>query len=396
MIRHLLHVPSSDWDARNIRAALRGHSRPDAVRRLEDAASEALGLEVIAFGSGRAALAALLLIADHRARRVILPGYTCVAVPNAIETSGRPAIFVDIEDVNLDLRAVVSASQPGDAVIVQHTYGIPVPASEIRSLRQRGLFTIEDRAHRFDGTEPEGDAIFFSLEHSKVVSGGNGGLAWMADPDLRHQLKALRDSRPVASDAEVRRILWTSALQVGLEAALGRLEPVSSIVRRVALRVPAVSAESQRPDELAGGSVALLGMHPALAELALGAIRRLRANLTHRRTISALYTRQLGSLVPDWAKVDLPLVRQPILVDDADAVAARVRAEGFDLGRRWFEAPVHPRGSRSGLLPWQAPRGLALSARVLSLPTHPRIDPGEAVVLSKAILRAAASRTHGS
>ena len=78
----------------------------------------------------------------------------------------------------------------------------------------------------------------------------------------------------------------------------------------------------------------------------------------------------------------------PIVVDDAAPVTARLRAAGLDPGPRWFDAPVHPTGSRSSYVPGSAPIAESLSRRILSLPTHQLIRADDIDKIARVILSA--------
>ncbi len=389
--RRLLHTPSADWDARQIRRALRGAPGTDgAVERLEAAAEDVLGIPVIAFGSARSAIAAMLIASRPSSGRVVLPAYTCVAVPNAVRSAGLERVWVDVDGPNLGPRQTEAAVGTGDAVIAQHTYGVPVAAGVVASARACGAFVIEDRAHRFDAAELEGDGAVYSLEHSKVVSGGQGGLAWARDPALAAELRRIRSTAPTITDGAAATVLRTSGVQAGLVHWGGPASTVTGIARRIARRIPVVSAPAQTPDELAGRGVEITAPHPALAEIAIGSVRRAPSTIAHRRAIGDRYRERLGSLVPDWLPRGAAFVRMPILVGDAEAVTVRLLREGWDLGPRWFDAPVHPRGSASDYPPGSAPNAERLASRVMTLPTHPAIDEQVADRLIEAILNVAA------
>ena len=368
--------------------ALLMRGTPEAVRRLEAAAGKDLGVEVVAFGSARAALATVLKALAEPGARVLVPAYTCVAVPNAVQTAGHPVTWVDIDGPNIDLERVAAVGRPGDVVIAQHTYGVPVDPAGIAELRRRGLVVIEDRAHRFDGLDLAGQAAVFSLEHSKVISGGRGGLAWVEDPSIAARLRSARDDGlTVPASRDVHRILRTSAIQRLLASRLVP-RPIGSIGRRLALRMAVFSEPGQSQAEIAGGDVDLVALHPALAAAARPGVERAAANRSHRLWAVERYVERLGDLVPAWAFAGRPYVRMPIVVDDAAPVTARLRAAGLDPGPRWFDAPVHPTGSRSSYVPGSAPIAELLSRRILSLPTHPLIRADDIDAIARVILSA--------
>jgi perosamine synthetase len=382
-----MHVPSADWTRDEALQAMRPASPASAVARLESSACRILGVEVVAFGSARAGLTAILELLGAAERRVHVPAFTCVAVPNAVVTAGGQIQWVDIVGPNLDVDMAIDGSREGDLAIIQHTYGVPVEQDAIQVLESRGVTVVEDRAHRFDGTGLAGSAAVFSLEHSKIVSGGRGGLVWARDPAILEQLRRLRDAWPPAPPGVVARTLRTSAVQRLLADADGP-DLITSLARRAARRVPYLSEPAQTAVELAGGPVARSSLAAPFAAMAEASLGRLQANLDHRQAIAERYIERLGSWVPSWASQAIPYVRMPILVDDADDVTRRLRKGGMDLGPRWFEAPVHPAGSRSTYVAGLAPSADRLSRSVLSLPTHQLIGRGDADKICDAVLAA--------
>jgi hypothetical protein len=226
------------------------------------------------------------------------------------------------------------------------------------------------------------------MEHSKVVSSALGGLVLARDPAFVARLAAGRNAVPPIDPGVERRAIATSVSQVVAANLSPTLGPLTSLVRRAMLRVPWLSTPGQTLDEIGGSAVEPRAMTPRLANIGRLALTRLAANLAHRRVIVNLYRARLGELVPAWADVDRPLVRLPLVVEDADGATARLRRLGFSLGQRWFDAPVHPSGSASTYQPGTAPNAERLARTVLSLPTHARVTTEVAEELALAIRRA--------
>ena len=378
------HVPSADWGLGHLRAVAFPPNAGRATELLESESSAALRLDCIAFGSARTAIWAALKTAPQ-VRRVWIPAYTCVAVPNAVQAAGLEIEWVDVEGANIDLDAVLSAARPGDAVIAQHTYGIPIEPELLHRAQRSGLFVIEDRAHRFDGRDAAGDVLVYSLEHSKVVSGGLGGLAHVRDIGQRREMKQLQRDLPSIHDAVAWRVVLTSLGQLAFDWRAPILDRAGAAARRILLRLPPTSVAAQSRQELAGAGIAPTSPHPRLAALAVSGLERLRENLAHRLRICEIYRGSLPALTPDWVPSEVSLVRFPVVVPDADVALRACRRAGIDLGVRWFAAPVHPPGARSSYEPGAAPRAEALARTVLTLPTHARVTEGDAEQIARAV-----------
>ncbi len=80
------------------------------------------------FMGGRVALSAIVYALNLKPNdEAILPGYTCVVVPNAFHFAGVKTIFSDIELETYGLDASLIESKAGPnvkAVVLQHLYGL--------------------------------------------------------------------------------------------------------------------------------------------------------------------------------------------------------------------------------------------------------------------------------
>ena len=143
---------------------------------------------VFLFWKGRVALYAILkAMRLHPGDEVILPGFTCVVVPNAILYNKLIPVYVDIKkddltiDVDLIERSITTRTK---VIIIQNIFGYYSNIDEIMSISKRyGLFVVEDCAHGFGWTyngKKNGliaDASFFSTQWNKSFSTGIGGFA---------------------------------------------------------------------------------------------------------------------------------------------------------------------------------------------------------------------------
>jgi hypothetical protein len=147
------------------------------------------------FFKGRIALYAILkAIGIKSGGEVIIPGFTCVVVPNAIIYVGAKPVYVDIdlETYNIDPNKIKEkVTEKTKAIIAQHTFGIPAEMNEILAIAKKyNLYVIEDSCHaigfKYKGKEVGtiGDAAFFSSQWSKPVTTGLGGWARINNPDL--------------------------------------------------------------------------------------------------------------------------------------------------------------------------------------------------------------------
>jgi len=157
--------------------------RTTNYRAYEAAFAEKLGEGAIAFAfwKGRVALESTLRAFGLSAGdEVIMPGFTCVVVPDAVRRVGAVPVFADIEaqGYNADLAQVESlVTLKTRAVICQHTFGIVADLGSLVALCERhGLLLIEDSCHAlgsyYQGKHVGlvGHAGFFSLEAASAAA----------------------------------------------------------------------------------------------------------------------------------------------------------------------------------------------------------------------------------
>ena len=142
--------------------------------------------KIFFYWKGRVALYALLKAIDLGYKdEIIIPGFTCIVVPNAIKYVNAIPIYVDIEKSSLNTtleKIKKKVNNNTKVIILQNTFGLSANIDEIVSFaRLNGIYTIEDCAHGFGGTfkgKPNGtfaDASFFSTQWNKPFSTGLGG-----------------------------------------------------------------------------------------------------------------------------------------------------------------------------------------------------------------------------
>src|SRR3954466_13708636 len=157
---------------------------------------------VTLFWKGRVALYAILrALGIGRGDEVIVPAFTCVAVPNAVLYTGATPVYVDIDEATytIDPAAAEAALSPRTrAVLAQNTFGLSADLDALAAVaRPHGAFVIDDCTHGLGGTykdRPNGaaaGAAFYSTQWSKPMSTGLGGFAVTADPGLAAGVAAI-------------------------------------------------------------------------------------------------------------------------------------------------------------------------------------------------------------
>lgn len=125
---------------------------------------------------------------------VIVPAYTFWATAQAVLCQNAIPIFVDIEPdtYTIDPKKIEEKiTERTKAIIVVHVHGLPADMDEINKIARRyGIKVIEDAAHAH-GAEYRGrktgnlaDMGMFSLNGTKNLPGGEGGLITTNDPEF--------------------------------------------------------------------------------------------------------------------------------------------------------------------------------------------------------------------
>jgi len=142
---------------------------------------------VFLFSTGRGAIAACLRSAGiGEGDEVIISSFNCIAVPTALLAVGAIPVYVDIDPVTLNVKpeAILNHLTPKTkAIVVQHTFGSSSDMYTILALlKDKNILVIEDCAlslgSKNNGTllGSQADAAIFSLEQSKTLSTGWGGI----------------------------------------------------------------------------------------------------------------------------------------------------------------------------------------------------------------------------
>lgn len=161
----------------------------------------------ISFAAGRMAFYSLLKTLNvGLGDEVILPGFTCSVMPNAVWRTGATPVFADIDKDTFgsDPMGIEKKITSNTRLIVaQHSFGIPCNVPAIAEIGKKyGIFVMEDCAIALDSAIDGikignwGDAAMFSTDHSKPLNTLLGGFFYTKDKALYEKIRGYSDALP--------------------------------------------------------------------------------------------------------------------------------------------------------------------------------------------------------
>jgi perosamine synthetase len=342
--------------------------------------------QVFAYASARGALAAALRAGGIcKDDEVVLSGFTCLAVPTAVVSIGAKPVYIDIDPLSLNMNpdAVLAALGPRvRAVILQHTMGSVAEVDfVVQVARNRGIIVIEDCALA-TGTRRQGfsvginaDAAIFSMELSKTISTGWGGILVVQSPAIVESVRRQYDKIPTRGILSTSRDAWQIAL-TGLFLN-HRFFRLGRYACAIAFKL-SIFRSSTPVNELAGipsiDFIARMGL-PQL-RLATHQWRRLPSV----RAVSGRHVRLLQEALQSVrlrAVGVAPLGDEPVtprvcfLVRSPDRTIAWFSSRGVEVGR-WFSGPLSPPPTSDAFCydPALIPNAVQVARQIVNLPSH--------------------------
>lgn len=373
----------------------RGVVNGKQIKEYEERFREYLGVKYsFSFGTGRMAFYSILkAMGIKKGDEVILPGYTCVVVPNAVIYCGGKPVYIDIDrkTLNIDASKIEKKITPRTKVIyAQHTFGSFCDMSFITKIaKKHNLQVVEDCSQAF-GAEYAGrklgtfgNAAYFTTEQSKIISTGMGGMAVTNNKELAVKIKQIQDQADFYEEKVVKKI----ALQIVLYWIF--YHPLIYFFGKYilgALRQKKFFLESTTKEEIDGKRpkeypVRLSNIQ---AKIGLSQLENIDNNLNHRHKIARRYrdllTRLNYEIPENNDKFFNPsYVRYWFLTERKEEFKEQFRGRGIELGE-WFNSPLHPKKDNLEALFYErgsCPVAEYITEHNLNLPTHPKINQGD-------------------
>ncbi len=345
------------------------------------------------FLKGRVALYAILkAIKINQGDEIILPGFTCIVVPNAITYLGARPIYVDInpETYNIDPQKIEEKiTEKTKAIVVQHTFGIPAEMDAINDIAKRyNLYVIEDSCHaigsKYKGEKVGtfGDAAFFSSQWSKPITTGLGGWAVINNEQLLEKMEKIyqKFTNPSYRENLLLRLQYLTYSRLFKSSLFWFAQDSYRNLSKCGITIGSSSNEElnyKMPD----------GYEKKMSQWQQNLLKKkfidINKIIDHRKWVASLYENLLTQkgikairLTEDYEPVFL---RYPVLVKNKKEVLAEAKKRRIEIGD-WFLSPIHPNLSRWEKVGYQkgmCPIAERTCDHIINLPVHDKIGVKE-------------------
>lgn len=317
---------------------------------------------------------------------VIISAYTCLAVPTAIISTGATPVYVDININNLSIsieKVKASITPATKAIVVQHTLGNLFPVRYLKSQGWcKGILIIEDCAlsigSRINGNliGLEGDAAIFSMELSKTLSSGWGGLLLISNEsniDAANNLYSQLQEQ--CTSQSLKDFFQTAVSSISYHPAC--FQTFGKYIIWVFYKLK-VFRNSTTNDELAGVTPENFVEKLGIAQVAIAEIQWLRFNLIIKACANnfneiAQAVRSLGYITHSSNSDDQFCVsnRVSLMVQNPTQMLEYFKCKNIDLGK-WFDGPLSPLpiGYPFNYEPNKFPYAQKVARHVINIPSH--------------------------
>lgn len=304
--------------------------------------------EAILTKNGRSALALALKSYFNKGDRIIVNGFTCYAVFEAVKAAGLTPVFCDIETKTLNfdldfLQKLCQKEQGIKGIVVQNTLGNPVDIQKIEKLaREHNLTIIEDLAHSAGVKYPDGreagtvgTATILSFGKDKSIDTTSGGAVILRNSPL-NAIQAPSKIPKISDTLRSRFYPLFGAICRGLtHVRLG------GALMRLLVKIHWVEKSADNRLDLA------CKINKFEAKLALEQLKKLNKN---------------GE----------PSLREFYLVNNREDILKKLHRSGYYFDGFWYEKPVSPvRYYKKVHFPEETCKTAVLVAnKIVNLPTY--------------------------
>lgn len=362
------------------------------IKQFEDEFAKYVGAKyAFSFGAGRMAFYAILKAMDiNEGDEVIIPGYTCVVVPNAIIYCGAKPVYVDINQdtfvINVD-KIEEKITHRTRAILAQHMFDQFCDMDAISKIAKKyNLKIIGDCAHTL-GADYNGkkagnfsDAAFFTMEVSKIITTWMGGVAVTNDEALAEKLQKIQRNTDFLDKNTIKKMVSQIVIYYILAHPNIRFigKYLLFILNKLNFLIQNITPEEENTKMPNKYPVRLSNIQ---AKIGLNQLRNIDANLEHRRKIAEIYKntlKELGLKVNESDKYNPAYIRYAFIAN-RESLRELFQNNQIELGE-WFNSPLHP--VRSSLERFYYKNGTCpisefVAEHSVNLPTHPKISESD-------------------
>lgn len=365
------------------------------------------------FGAGRVGLYRFACSLKFQPdEHVILPGYTCVVVPNAVHFAGAAIRYVDIspDTLNYTAEGLIGACNDKTRLLVLPAnfgleHGHEVLLRTLGDLKQKfpRLVVIADMAHALSDSASGSiaqavDAAFYSFEFSKCLTTGMGGALRINNAQLAKTFEANESDKPLARPSALLVIKQMLTVKTHLLAAsgwsrLGRWSQGGLRRLKLLYATPAEELSGKQPNAYP------MKMSALGACLGLQQLKVYKETTRLRKQQSAEYQAllqnhsaiEIPTIYADDSLLRFPVLMSPVLFEKGWTRSSFIehikKRTGLSVGV-WFNDVIHPAGSfRHGYQIGNCPIGEEVAERMINLPLgrHADVSPYVLVKLKRAL-----------
>ncbi|MFH1897602.1 MAG: DegT/DnrJ/EryC1/StrS family aminotransferase [Candidatus Desantisbacteria bacterium] len=367
----------------------------DLIKKYEDRYKKYLNVSYASsFWKGRVALYAILkAMGIGEGDEVLVEGFTCVVVPNAVIFAGAKPVYVapDPKTYNMDINQIEpKITHKTKAIIAQHTFGLPADMDSILGIaKKHNLRVIEDCAPAMGATYKGqkvgtfGDAAFFSTQWSKAISTGLGGVAVTNDSETGKAIEYFKKNCVYPSNREMATLFTQLKLyQLMYNPTLHWFGiKTHRLLSKLGLFIPSSTNEDLLSPRKPKGYEKLFTNFQA--KIGLKEFEKLDKYNEHRRYIAGLYDKYLAENALPVAYVakseEHIYLRYPLLVKDKNALLKAAQFQNIEIGD-WFVSVLHPLNAPLDTACYRdgdCHVGEEIARHLINLPTHSNMNEGK-------------------
>ncbi len=327
--------------------------------------------------------------------RVVINGFTCIAVFNAVVKAGHTPVVLDIDPATLHFQPetleTVLKKDPGiKAVIVQNTLSYPCNISIVNDVcKKYNCVLIEDGAHCVGTTYDNGnlvgtvgDLVALSFSQDKIIDGVSGGALIIRNKSFQRFSAGTAVNRSLQLELKDRLYpLLTMIIRTTYPYFIGR-------VIHFFLKLFNILPKPVAVDDIN------YALSPFCAQLILHAYEKSARNISHRQHIAQIYHQYIEpSIQSEYIGKHILTsanLRFPIFVQNRRALISHLARQGVYVGDIWYDAPIAPAssiqydiiGEQGEIIDKTTTNAQKIADTIINLPTNDHVTSSQSMAIS--------------